>query len=135
MSHARATASNTPSSEASAAHRSAVPEPVVGEGFENPVPAFSRLVALQRTAGNQVVQRMLRGTGVTSRAGLPARPPRVQRHDGPTILSPEGEDKGKGKAAEKTPEAKKMEDIRAILDKSPVGKAALAILDKYKVPV
>jgi hypothetical protein len=133
MSHARTTASNTPSSEASAAQRSAAPEPVVGDGFENPVLAFSRLVALQRTAGNQVVQRMLRGAGATP--VLQGRSPAVQRHDGPTVLSPEGEDKGKAKAAEKTPEAKKMEEVRAILDKSPVGKAALAILEKYKVPV
>lgn len=135
MSHARATASNTPSSETSAARRSAAPEPVVGDGFENPVPAFSKLVALQRTAGNQVVQRMLRGSKPGATPALQGRSPAVQRHDGPTILSPEGEDKDKAKAAEKTPEAKKMEEVRAVLDKSPVGKAALAILDKYKVPV
>ena len=135
MSHARTTASNTPSSEASASHRSVAPEPVVGDGFENPVPAFSRLVALQRAAGNQVVQRMLRGATPGSTMALRGRSPAVQRHDGPTILSPEGEYKGKGEAAEKTPEAKKMEDIRAMLDKSAAGKAAIAVIDKYKVPV
>lgn len=135
MSHARTTVSNTPSSEVSASRRSPAPERVAAEGFEAEAPAFSRLAALQRTAGNQAVQRMLRGGGTATGHRLPAVAPRLQRHDGPTVLSPEGEDKGKAKAAEKTPEAKKMEDIRAILDKSPVGKAALAILDKYKVPV
>jgi hypothetical protein len=135
MSHARTTASNTPSSEAIAAHRSSAPEQSAAEAFENPVPAFSRLVALQRTAGNQVVQRMLRGSKRGATTALQGRPAAVQRHDGPTVLSPEGEDKGKAAGAEKTPEAKKMEEVRAILDKSPVGKSALAILDKYKVPV
>jgi hypothetical protein len=135
MSHARTTASNTPSSEASASRHSPAPDRVSPEGLEAVAPAFSRLAALQRTAGNQVVQRMLRRPGAPSRAGLPLRAPQVQRHDGPTILSPEGEDKAKASGAEKTPESKKMEEVRAILDKSPVGKAALAILDKYKVPV
>lgn len=135
MSLARTTASNTPSTEASAARRSGAPERAAADGFENPVPAFSRLVALQRAAGNQVVQRMLRGSMRGATTALQGRIPAVQRHDGPTILSPEGEDKGKAEAAEKTPEAKKMEDIRAMLDKSTAGKAAIAVIDKYKVPV
>lgn len=132
MSHARTTASNTPSSEANASHRASAPEHVAGDGFENPAPTFTRFVALQRTAGNQAVQRMLRAANPAVMRG---RPPAIQRHDGPTILSPEGEDKEKAAAAAKTPAAKKMEEIRAMLDKSPAGKAALAVIDKYKVPV
>lgn len=135
MSHARIKASNTPSNEAAPSSRSAAPNRAPAEGFENATTALNRLVALQGTAGNQVVQRMLRAPATPSRSGLPPGSRRIQRHDGPTILSPEGEDKAKAAGADKTPEAKKMEEIRAILEKSPAGKAALAVIDKYKVPV
>ncbi len=96
--------------------------PVIGEAND--------LLQLQRSIGNQAVQRRLA-------AGQPAL--RVQRHPGPTILNPAG--KGRfsklfgGKKSLRTDAQKKMSQIRAILGKSAAGKAALEVLDTYKVPV
>ena len=118
----------------SAAHtRTESPHPLAGPGLSQELD----LVSLQRLVGNQQVAR-----SIARRRGLGnARTPMllVQRHPGPTIASPAG--KGLfsklfgGEKAPKTDAQKKMDEIKSILGKSDAGKAALKVLDKYKVPV
>ena len=96
---------------------------------EASVPAHE-LLGLQRTVGNQAVLRLLERGG--------ARSPALQRHLEPTVVNPDPTLTG-AVATPVTPVVtvaqKKYADIRAILDKSEVGKAALKVIDDYKVVV
>lgn len=94
------------------------------------------LLGMQRMVGNQQVARVIERRAGAGQVG-PLR--LVQRHPGPTIASPAG--KGffsklfGGETPPKTDAQKKMDEIKAILGKSAAGKAALKVLDTYKVPV
>ena len=93
-----------------------------------PLPV-NEMLDLQRTIGNQAVLRMLDRSGSQ---GV------LQRHLQPTIVNPLGKDVGKGGVGgetKMTDAQKKYNAIRAILEKSPVGKAALKVIDDYKVVV
>ena len=87
------------------------------------------MLGLQKTIGNQAVLRLLdRG----------ARTSTVQRHLQPTIVNPLGKNTGAKASATETPMSdsqKKYNKIRAVLEKSTVGKAALKVIDDYKVVV
>ncbi len=104
-----------------------------GKGARPPTEAAAapanEMLNLQKTIGNQAVLRLLdRG----------ARPAVVQRHLQPTIVNPLGK-KAEGGASpgevKMTDSQKKYNKIRAVLEKSTVGKAALKVIDDYKVVV
>ncbi|MGH2632053.1 MAG: hypothetical protein ACRDG3_01470 [Tepidiformaceae bacterium] len=104
------------------------------QGGANPAKEFD-LLGMQRLVGNQQVARMIARQAAANQTG-PMR--LVQRHPGPTIASPAGMFSklfGGGAKAPKTDAQKKMDEIKAILGKSDAGKAALKVLDTYKVPV
>lgn len=92
--------------------------------------APDELLSLQRTIGNQAVLRLI------DRGALPART--LQRHLEPTIVSPLGKKAKGGTGTVETPMSdgqKKYQSMRAILNKSAVGKAALKVIDDYNVVV
>lgn len=88
------------------------------------------MIGLQRTIGNQAVLRLLERGDIRART--------LQRHLEPTIVNPLGKAVKGGTAPVETPMTdgqKKYLKMRAILNKSVVGKAALKVIDDYNVVV
>jgi hypothetical protein len=93
-------------------------------GLDPQAAAGGDLLALQRAAGNQAVGRLLLNRKAT-----------LQRHPGPTMPAGGPATEAEAPEVEAEPEPDKMAQIRTVLGQSPAGISALAVIDKYSVPV